>query len=159
SFVLTCTRYNFDYLRSFLPPALWQKIHVIYHGIDLSAFRSNAPFADSLIGQTAASENTPLMLSVGRLVPKKGLKDLIAACGVLRDRGVPFECAIVGEGPLRSELESQVASLDLSGVVRLIGAMAHERLIPLYRKATVFALPPQVTEDGDRDGIPNVLVE
>ena len=160
SFVLTCTRYNVDYLRSFLPPALWKKVHLIYHGIDLSAFRTIAPLANSHASPAMRrNDDVPLVISVGRLVPKKGLKDLVSACRLLCDRGLPFECAIVGEGPLRAELQAQIDDLGLGDVVRLTGAMAHERLIPFYRQATVFALPPQVTEDGDRDGIPNVLAE
>jgi glycosyltransferase involved in cell wall biosynthesis len=87
------------------------------------------------------------------------MKDVIAACGLLHRRSVRFRCAIVGEGPLRKELESQIADLDLHGVVTLLGAIPHERLIPVYQQASVFALAPQVTADGDRDGIPNVLVE
>ena len=85
--------------------------------------------------------------------------DVISACGLLHQRGIKFRCAIVGEGPLRKDLESQISDLGLQGVVTMMGAMPHTRLVALYREASVFALAPQVTADGDRDGIPNVLVE
>ena len=166
NFVLTCTRHNLEYLQSFLPQQDWHKIHLVYHGIDLAAFpfpAGNAKAATS-DGNSAAKIipivlSVPLILSVGRLVPKKGLNDLISACQLMKARGVKFRCAIVGEGPLRGELERQISKLGLEDTVTLLGAMAHDRLVALYGQASVFALSPQVMEDGDRDGIPNVLAE
>ena len=151
SFVLTCTQHNVDYLRSFLPPEERDKIRLVYHGIDLSAFTGGAA--------ETPHDSPPLILSVGRLVPKKGMSDLLDACRLLRERGVRFRCAVVGEGPLRGELERRIAELGLADQVDLLGAMAHDRLIDLYGKAALFTLACHVTEDGDRDGIPNVLVE
>jgi glycosyltransferase involved in cell wall biosynthesis len=165
SFVLTCTRHNLEYLQSFLPQQDWHKIHLVYHGIDLAAFpfpTGNAKAATSAGGSEQVIPivlSVPLILSVGRLVPKKGLNDLVSACQLLKARGVKFRCAIVGEGPLRGELESQISKLGLEGTVTLLGAMAHDRLVALYGQASVFALSPQVMADGDRDGIPNVLAE
>lgn len=165
SFVLTCTRHNLEYLQSFLPEQDWHKIHLVYHGIDLAAF----PFpggngqtgtgADGTEQPIPIDSSVPLILAVGRLVPKKGLNDLISACQLLKARGVKFRCAIVGEGPLRGELESQIRQLGLEGTITLLGAMAHDKLVAFYGQASVFALAPQVMEDGDRDGIPNVLAE
>lgn len=155
SFVLTCTRHNLEYLQSFLPQQDWPKIHLVYHGIDLAAF----PFPAGTAPLIPVDLPVPLILSVGRLVPKKGLNDLISACQLLKARGVKFRCAIVGGGPLRAELEDQINKLGLDDTVTLLGAMAHDRLVALYGQASVFALSPQVMEDGDRDGIPNVLAE
>lgn len=155
-FVLTCTRYNVEYLRGFLPRQDWDKIHLVYHGIDLAAFPQGDSFADFSLGENA---DLPLILSVGRLVPKKGMRDLVTACHLLHSRGIAFRCVIIGEGPLRQELESHIAELGLTAMVTLPGAMAHDRLLAFYGQATVFALAPHVTEDGDRDGIPNVLAE
>lgn len=165
SFVLTCTRHNLEYLQSFLPEHERHKVHLVYHGIDLAAFPfakgedetdAGAPAVDQV---SPAVLSVPLVLSVGRLVPKKGLCDLVSACQLLQARGLSFRCAIVGEGPLRAELEAQIRELGLEGTVTLLGAMAHDRLIAFYREASLFALSPRVMEDGDRDGIPNVLVE
>lgn len=155
SFVLTCTRYNLEYLRSFLPPTDWNKLHLVYHGIDLEAM--SARMLKSM--SPADPAELPLILSVGRLVSKKGMPDLVSACQILHQRGVQFRCLIVGEGPLRRELEDHIKNLGLSSRVSLAGAMAHDRLLALYPQATVFALAPHITENGDRDGIPNVIAE
>ena len=156
-FVLTCTRYNLVYLRDFVPREQWHKLHLVYHGIELSAFSSQGH--DPGGPAPGTPDEAPIILSVGRLVPKKGMQDLILACDMLSKRGARFRCLIVGDGPLRTELQRRIEALGLSGVVTMLGAMAHDRLIELYGRATLFALVPQITEDGDRDGIPNVLIE
>src|SRR5262249_40421790 len=94
-----------------------------------------------------------------RLVPKKGMRCLVSACALLRDRGIAFRCKIVGTGPLRNDLQTQIDDLGLRDQVTLLGAMTHDDLLNVYGQATAFALVPQIAEDGDRDGIPNVLVE
>ena len=151
TFIATCTSYNVSYLKELLGDNT-DKIQLVYHGIDLDQFG---------VPTIAASRRdaVPLILSVGRLVPKKGLDDLIAACALLRDRGIAFHCRIVGEGPLRKDLEDRIAAAGLTGIVTLEGAMTHAMLIALYREADLFALPPRIAEDGDRDGIPNVITE
>ncbi|OYV40453.1 MAG: colanic acid biosynthesis glycosyltransferase WcaL [Rhodospirillales bacterium 20-64-7] len=152
SFIATCTGYNVQYLSEILAPEHTAKIHLVYHGIDLDMFH-NAPSA------TPAPRQGKIILSVGRLVPKKGHDTLITACGILRDKGVEFKCMIVGDGPLREELAAQITALGLDAHVSLEGAMTQAKLIELYRRADLFALAPLITEDGDRDGIPNVIVE
>jgi glycosyltransferase involved in cell wall biosynthesis len=157
-FAVTCTRYNADHLKRLVPSALWPKIHVVYHGTDLSAFaRRPGDLVPNL--SVARVDDPPVILSVGRLVPKKGMPTLVAACAWLRDQGLAFRCEIIGSGPLRAELERQIAALSLSDIVRLRGAMTHEAVIQHYNRATLFALAPEIAADGDRDGIPNVLVE
>jgi glycosyltransferase involved in cell wall biosynthesis len=101
----------------------------------------------------------PLILSVGRLVEKKGFPDLLLALGQLKRSGRSFRCAIYGEGPLYDELTATIERLDLRDEVALPGAVAQRDLIPVFQQADIFALAPFVTEDGDRDGVPNVLVE
>lgn len=150
SFVSTCTRYNADYLRGLLGADEAHKINLVYHGIDLGHFSAR---------RTSIASQTPLILSVGRLVPKKGHDDLIHACAILRNAGHEFRCMIVGAGPLREELSALIARHDLADRVTLQGAMTHADLIGLYRQATLFALAPRIAEDGDRDGIPNVIAE
>jgi glycosyltransferase involved in cell wall biosynthesis len=92
-------------------------------------------------------------------VEKKGFPDLIAAADVLRRRGRRFRLEIHGDGPDRDALAAEVARLGLDTEVRLAPAATREQLADAYRRADVFALTPFVTGDGDRDGIPNVLVE
>jgi glycosyltransferase involved in cell wall biosynthesis len=151
-FVTTCTGYNVDYLKGFLPAAEHDKVHLVYHGIDLARFSLRAP-------ESPRANGVPLILSVGRLVPKKGFADLIAACALLREQGIGFQCAIVGEGPLRAELAADIARRGLTQQVRLLGAMTHGELAKFYHQADIFALAPQIIANGDRDGIPNVIVE
>ncbi|MDE3177568.1 MAG: glycosyltransferase [Pseudomonadota bacterium] len=154
AFVATCTHYNVGYFNDILPSEQRGKINLVYHGIDLSRFRYRAPSYGFQGAGAPAS-----ILSVGRLVPKKGFDDLIEACGRLKDMGVAFRCRIVGEGPLRPRLEAAIAARGLTELVTLEGAMTQDRLIGLFAVADLFALSPRITDDGDRDGIPNVIVE
>ena len=151
-FITTCTGYNVDYLKGFLPPCDHDKVHLVYHGIDLHRFAMRA-------AERTRAGGVPLILSVGRLVPKKGFSDLIAACARLREKGIGFQCAIVGEGPLRAELSAEIARHGLEHHVRLLGSMTHADLARFYHEADIFALAPQIIANGDRDGIPNVIVE
>lgn len=150
-FVTTCTRCNVDHLRGFLPASEHAKVHLVYHGINLDRFKMRRDGSEK--------RPVPLILSVGRLVPKKGFSDLIAACAILLEQGITFRCEIVGEGPLRAALQADIARRGLDKQVALRGAMTHSQLVSLYQMADMFALSPQVTEDGDRDGIPNVIAE
>jgi glycosyltransferase involved in cell wall biosynthesis len=149
-YVVTCTGANQEYLRALVAPEDHAKVHLVYHGVDRTKFRPGTPDMES---------TKPLVLSVGRLVEKKGLPELLHACSVLRSRGCDFECLIVGEGPQRQALEERVRELELESVVSLPGARSQEDLLAIYRRATVFALPCKVLSNGDRDGIPNVLIE
>jgi glycosyltransferase involved in cell wall biosynthesis len=155
TFVATCTGYNARYLRDLIGTDERKKVQLVYHGIDLSMFTAHEPPS----GAAPAAESAYRLLSVGRLVPKKGHEHLIAACAKLRDAGYEIRCRIVGGGPLQAELADQIARLRLEDVVSLEGPMTHAKLIGLYRQADLFALAPRITDDGDRDGIPNVIAE
>ena len=147
--VFTCTRYNVGHLRRMAGPAGIRRLRQIYHGTDLERF----PFG--LCGLA----DPPLILAVARLVKKKGLQYLIRGCAVLRSRGRRFRCRIIGAGPLHKDLLRLIRSEGLEETVSLEGALEQEQVIDWYRQAAVLALPSIVTSDGDRDGIPNVLVE
>ncbi|MDQ3669837.1 MAG: glycosyltransferase, partial [Actinomycetota bacterium] len=95
----------------------------------------------------------------GRLVEKKGFADLIRACALLRDADVSFRCRIVGKGALEHELRRLVGELSLERQVELAGPLPRERLLGLYPTATLVAAPCVVGSDGNRDGLPTVLVE
>jgi glycosyltransferase involved in cell wall biosynthesis len=99
----------------------------------------------------------PLILSVGRYIEKKGLRDLIEACGQLRD--LPFECRIVGEGPLESELCALVDSLGLQGRVIIAGPSPEREIIGLLLRSSVFVLPCVIDSKGDSDNLPTVIME
>ncbi len=149
AFVVTCTGYNREYLEAI--GAGGSPIHLAYHGIDLSRFRA--------VRTAPRPENPPRLLSVGRFCEKKGFSYLIKACRALKDRGCAFSCAIVGWGPMRDQMERQIAELDLANEVALLPGMTQDRLVDMYGRASVFVLPCILTDDGDRDGIPNVLIE
>jgi len=149
-FVATCTRANYEHLQLVAGPAHAGKIKLAYHGVNLAKFTAADGERDTI---------RPLILSAGRLVEKKGFRDLLAACAALRDKGASFRCVIVGDGPQRAELERLVAALGLAAAVQLPGSFSQEVLLQLYRQATIFALPCNVLAKGDRDGIPNVLLE
>jgi glycosyltransferase involved in cell wall biosynthesis len=148
-FIATCTRHNRAHLRSAVNGGSEGKVRCIYHGLDLSEY---APAPDP-------RRDRPLILSVGQLKRKKGFHHLLDACRILDDRGLSFDCQIVGDGPLRGELTSRIGELDLRSRVRLLGALPHEAVVEKYREATIFALPCVTGPDGDRDGIPNVILE
>lgn len=148
-FVATCTGYNQAHLRRLDNGAFGQKIHCIYHGLDV----------DRYLPGMGASEGKPFVLSVGQLKEKKGLAYLITACRILKEQGYDLECQIVGEGPLRAELEKQIRQFSLEDTVMLCGARPHPEVIEKYRRATLFVLPCVVSANGDRDGIPNVILE
>jgi glycosyltransferase involved in cell wall biosynthesis len=148
-FAVTCTRANQIYLDRLRPPQT--QLHAVYHGLDLSQF---VPSANS------AKFAKPLILSVGRLVEKKGFDVLIEACRLLKDKGYKFQCRIIGgAGTEQAKLKSLIEALKLAEIVTLQPAMTQEELLAEYEQATMFALPCRVLADGDRDGIPNVLVE
>lgn len=146
-FTVTCTCYNRTHLQAIAPNANVQRM---YHGIDLDRFDG---------AKDARKAAPPLVLSVGRLVEKKGFSTLIQACLALNLRGISFRCEIVGYGNEQKNLRDQIDGFGLGDVVVLTGKMTHAELIARYCQATLFVLPSQIAEDGDRDGIPNVLLE
>ena len=105
------------------------------------------------------STELPLILSVAQLTERKGLRHLVDACRLLVDRGRSFRCEIVGDGPLRAMLQQQVEALGIGEQVRLSGPLPYPEVVERYRHATAFVLPCIVAPDGDRDGIPNVILE
>jgi glycosyltransferase involved in cell wall biosynthesis len=147
-FVVTCTAFNRAHLEALLEPGAHPPVHVLYHGTDLSRFQPSG--RNPLPGR---------ILSVGRLVDKKGYPYLLDALAILHSREIGFRCDIYGGGPLRASLDERIAALGLQQLVRLHGSRLQAEIVEAYRSAAVFALAPVVTDDGDRDGIPNVLVE
>ena len=149
--VLTCTAYNQRYLAGLA--AGHTPVRLAYHGIDLSRFG-----ASSTPG-SAMRNRPPLILSVGRFCEKKGFKYLIRACRILAHCGYSFQCQIVGYGELQEDLTAMIAAFGLERSVLLPGTMTQDQLAALYPEAKMFVLPCLITDNGDRDGIPNVLIE
>ncbi len=148
-FAVTCTAANYRHLAQVCPE--YQNLHVVYHGLDTEYF---APLAQ------AATEDLPLLLSVGRFVEKKGFDFLIEACAKLKAAGVRFRCLLVGpHGNYSERILRMIDSLHLSDVVTTQNAVTQEDLRSIYQRATLFVLPCMLSDNGDRDGIPNVLAE
>jgi len=145
-FAVTVSDYNAAYLR---PLANGTRVVRVYNGIDLERFTPNGTPRD----------RPPLVLAVGRLIEKKGFDDLVRACASLDAEGTDFRCAIVGKGPLRDDLQTLIDRLGLGSRVSLTGPLPRERLLHLYPRAAVMAAPCTVGDDGNRDGLPTVLVE
>lgn len=97
------------------------------------------------------------IVAVGRLIEKKGFDDLIAAVAAARQSLGTRELLIVGDGPLRPNLERQIG--ELGAPVRLLGARGTADVAELMSGASFFALTPRVAADGDRDGRPAAIVE
>lgn len=151
-FVVTCTDANREHLLKVAPNT---RVQCIYHGL-------NAEFEGLLKKSSEARSRQHRLraLGVGRLVPKKGFDVLVEACAVLRRRNVPFEALIVGpHGEHEAELRRRIRLHELENYIQLTGPMDQSKLYEEYRRASAFCLPCRVLDNGDRDGIPNVLME
>jgi glycosyltransferase involved in cell wall biosynthesis len=146
-FVVTVSDYNTRYLQRLCPRSA-SRIHRIYNGIDLSRFVPNP-----------AARQPGLIVAVGRMIEKKGFSDLIEACRLLAEGPEEFRCRIIGDGPMRGKLEAEINTAGLTGTVELHEPVAQERLIGLLRQASVTVLPCVISDSGDRDGLPTVLLE
>jgi glycosyltransferase involved in cell wall biosynthesis len=149
SLVLTCTQYNVPNLEAIAGEEGIPRLRRIYHGTKLDRFE----FTE------CGGDDPPLVLSVARLVEKKGLHHLMHACVLLKERGVRFRVRIIGDGEWKEKLRTLLDELGIGDVMSLEGALPQEEVIRWYRRATIFTLPSQITEEGDRDGIPNSIVE
>jgi colanic acid/amylovoran biosynthesis glycosyltransferase len=129
-------------------PADAAKLRRIYNGIDLARFRP-AEFSDP----------QPMIISIGRLIEKKGFEDLIQACRLLCERGLDFRCEIVGEGPLEGTLQAQIAAAGLTNTVVLTGPLAQAEIIERLARSALFALPCVAEKNGGMDNLPTVVME
>ncbi|MEW9668611.1 glycosyltransferase [Ammoniphilus sp. 3BR4] len=128
-----------------------RKIRVIKTGIDLRKF----PFKL----RKPPANNRVIFLSIGRLVPKKGMDILIEAFARVHRKYPKTRLVIVGEGRMRSKLKKRIRKEGLSSSVKLKGKLSHKGVRKELRKAHVFVLASRTAKDGDKEGIPNSLVE
>ncbi|MDK3074774.1 glycosyltransferase [Sedimentitalea sp. JM2-8] len=150
AFGATCTAYGAARLRGLADDP--SRIDLIYHGLDLSRFPAPPDRAPRTIG-------APLrLLSVGRLVEKKGFDRLIAALALLPAR-IDWTWTHIGGGPLGESLARQAAEAGLTRRIHWRGACDQPQVIEDMRAADLFVLPSRIAADGDRDGLPNVLME
>ena len=150
-FVVTCTDYNRQHLMN-LSDGQATEIHRIYHGIDIELFSNNLP------------KSTPCtppyrILTIARLTAKKGLPTVYKALKILLDKGLNFEHTLIGDGEDRAIILQLIERLKLNSVTEWLGTRPHHVVLEHYRTADLFVLGCEVASNGDRDGIPNVLME
>jgi glycosyltransferase involved in cell wall biosynthesis len=147
-----CSASNAAHLRALAPDA---EVLLNYHGLDAERF----PAPRRGRGPDGSDPARPVqLLSVARLVPKKGIEVLLDALAALPP-GLHWRYAHVGDGPLRAELAARAARLGLAERIRWCGALAQDQVLNAYRGADLFVLASRIAPDGDRDGLPNVLLE
>ncbi len=151
--LVTCTASNRDHLANLAPEGT---VELVYHGLDLDRFPAHAAGDAARTGSTL--ENSVTILSVGRLVEKKGADVLLSALARLPS-ACQWRLVLVGGGPLDRKLRRLAESLGIASRVEWRGSMTQTELLDEYRAADIFALASRVAADGDRDGLPNVLME
>jgi len=152
--VVTCTETGRSHLAGLAPRGV--AVTLSYHGLDFERFPP-AP-ARPLGGNGSNPRHPVILLSVGRLIAKKGYDDLLAALALLPS-GLEWRFVHIGGGTLGVALRRQAERLGLSGRVEWRGALAQPDVLAGYREADLFVLASKPARDGDRDGLPNVLLE
>ncbi len=150
----TCTQFGATHLRTLA--ARPENVILTYHGLDLTRF---APRPTPPSRRDGSDPTDPVqLLSVGRLVEKKGYDDLLSALATL-----PTHChwrfRHIGGGPLATVLRGQAEQLGIADRIDWLGPLAQSSVLDQLRLADLFILASRIAEDGDRDGLPNVLLE
>lgn len=147
AFAVACTASGAAHLRTLAPEG---RVDLVYHGLDLSRFPP--PPADR-------PEGGPFtLLSVGRVVAKKGYDDLLAGLARL-PQGFDWRLCHIGGGELSDRMKAEAERLGLSNRIDWRGKRAQDEVVAAMRAADLFVLPSKIAPDGDRDGLPNVLME
>jgi glycosyltransferase involved in cell wall biosynthesis len=149
-FLVTCTEYNRQHLKQILGNGR-ADVYRIYHGIDLNLFSG---------GKSNRSPKQPYhLITVARLVPKKGLPTVYRALQRLQQAGIDFEHILIGDGDDRDKILKLIQALGLADSCKWAGTLAHEQVLAHYRRSDLFVLGCEQAANGDQDGIPNVFVE
>jgi glycosyltransferase involved in cell wall biosynthesis/aminoglycoside phosphotransferase (APT) family kinase protein len=150
SFVRVISRFNQDFLRRLDPSIPREKLPLVRVGIPADQFEP---------AYTPPAHPQPRILCVAALKPYKGLSVLIETCRRLKAEGWDFVCDIVGDGPLKSAIQEQIACCRLKDRVYLRGSLPQTEVAKLMATCTVFVLPSVVAADGQMEGIPVALME
>jgi len=154
AWITTCTETNARHLRGLSLPG--RVVDLNYHGIDTRRFPAPPSRNDDADGSDAG--RPVRILAVGRAVDKKGFDDLLAALARIAPT-LQWRFTHIGGGPMLQELQLLASRLRIDDRIEWRGAQAQEVVLDAYRSADLFALPCRVSDDGDRDGLPNVLLE
>jgi len=152
--LVTCTQTNTDHLRSLARDP--SRVTRAYHGLDLTRFPPPPGISETRDGRN--TENAVRLLSVGRAVEKKGYDGLLEALTMLPS-DIHWTFTHIGGGAALSRLKEKANTLGIAGNINWFGAQPQDRVLDAYRQSDVFVLNSRVAEDGDRDGLPNVLME
>ena len=153
---VTCTAYGARHLHDLTGQGANGEVALVYHGLDLTRFPP--PAAGRPLRDGSAPGDPVVLLSVGRAVEKKGYDVLLQALARLpAERN--WRLVHIGGGALGAELRRQAANLGLDQRIEWRGAQPQEAVLAAYRESDLFVLASRVSGDGDRDGLPNVLVE
>ena len=150
-FLCVCSQQLRDELLRRIDQVDAERVFLCHHGVSLNGFA----FRDEC---QITHNGDASILTISRLVPKKGVDVVLRAAAILRSRGVRYQLTIVGDGPENSPLRELAQQLNLQDV-DFLGALDHQSVCNLYRRADLFVTGSRVAADGDRDGIPNVIVE
>lgn len=150
--LVTCTEGGADYLKTLSD----DKVHLVYHGLDLTRFPDNTIKASGYNGSSKAG--TVRLVTVGRAVAKKGLNTLLDALAAL-PQNLHWHWTHIGGGPLRDDLIRQAKTLGIAERCTFKGALPQSEVLETYCQSDLFILPSRIDESGDRDGLPNVIVE
>lgn len=148
SFGVTCTRYGAEHLQSLTE--IPERVALVYHGLDLSSLPAPPETRSS-----AASLN---LLSVGRLVEKKGYDTLLDALALIPD-DLLWTFTHIGGGELADAMRKHAEALGIADRITWRGALNREAVFAAMHEADLFVLPSRIAKSGDRDGLPNVLME
>lgn len=146
---VTCTSVNLDHLRGLARHP--DRISLVYHGLDFGRFPRLRPAGDGRGGPVE-------LVSVGRLVEKKGYDLLLRSLARLPDH-LDWRLTHIGGGTLGRKLAVRADRLGIAGRIDWRGAQPREVVFDTLQRSDIFVLPSQVARSGDRDGIPNVLME
>ena len=150
AFGATCTGFGADHLRRLSDGQT--PVDLVYHGLDLERFPSPPKRSPRTPGAPLA------LMSVGRLVEKKGFDRLIEALALL-PATLDWHWTHIGGGALADEMQDRAAAAGIAGRITWRGACDQPEVVNAMRDADLFVLPSRIAEDGDRDGLPNVLME
>ena len=149
AWLVTCTATGRDHLQALAAePA---RVSLVYHGLDFTRF-PEPPV------RTATAQQPVALLTVGRAVEKKGIDLLLEALARLPS-ACDWHLTHIGGGALLKELQQQADRLGIAERIAWLGPQPQETVLEHYRRADLFVLASRVAKDGDRDGLPNVLME
>lgn len=151
----TCTGANHQYLQSLSDDP--KKVHLVYHGLDFSRFNSFERSSRQHINGQDPKQPVQI-ISVGRAVPKKGYDDILTALAKL-PKQLHWRFIHIGGGAILDDLIAQAEALGINDRIEWRGAQAQIEVLQAYRDSDLFILASKIVADGDRDGIPNVLME